>query len=121
MRLTSGRLRQIIKEELDLTIRSWHISESPIDGRGIFATRDIAAGTIVGIVARPSRRDKYRITSFGALVNHQSEPNCRLKLESDSNYWLCTLTDISEGQELVSDYRQAPSHHINSFLGFIER
>jgi len=121
MRLTELNLRRIIREELCKISRPWIIKESTIDGRGVFASADIPANTAVNVVAIPGFQDRYVITEFGGLVNHQAFPNCELRMADDDCYWLYTLAEVKADTELVSDYRAAPSHHINSFLGFIER
>ncbi len=121
MRLTPTTLRQIIKEELHRSARTWIIKESTIEGRGVFANSDLPANTPINIVAIPGFQDRYVITEFGGLINHQALPNCELRIADDGCYWLYTLSEVRAGIELVSDYRAAPPHHINSFLGFIER
>lgn len=127
MKLTVNQLRRIIYKEVQ-KLRlysgeqsSWCIQESGIHGRGVFTTARLRDGVRVAKVAEPASRGIYGMTRFGSLINHRSDANCELRLESDNCYWLYTLVDVAEGTELVSNYRDAPHHHINSFLGFVER
>ena len=126
-KITKQHLRRLIREEAakirleQRRNRSWCIQESGIHGNGIFTTTRLREGTKVGKAAKPGSRGIYDMTRFGNLINHRSDPNCELRLESDNCYWLYTLVDMAEGAELVSNYRDTPHHHINSFLGFVER
>jgi SET domain-containing protein len=110
------------------------VRESPIHGRGGFATCHIAAGTRIGeyagerISAEESARrneehatgdhptfyqlELYPDTLIDALsggndvrfINHGCEPNCIAVREDDRVYYHATY-DIPEGAELLIDYK----------------
>lgn len=81
----------------NLTIRN-----SDIDGLGLFATEDIPKGRILG-VSHFYWGDQLQRTPLGAFYNHSDKPNIE-KVRKDSRYFLITLRDIKEGEELTCTY-----------------
>lgn len=89
------------------------IKNSEIEGLGLFATKDIPAGTdlgvshIVGIMSQPIR------TPLGGFYNHSEEPNA-YKYKSKALvysvgswvnvYALVTIRDIKAGEEITVTY-----------------
>ena len=47
-------------------------------------------------------REIYR-TPLGGFLNHSDKPNCQ-KIEVDGKYYVQTLEDIKEGEELTLKY-----------------
>lgn len=84
---------------------SYSLRESPIEGRGVFASRPFAAGELIGEARIGGKR-----TDFGRFVNHARIPNCRFEFSGD-NILLYAIRDISgcrgggHGEELTVNYR----------------
>ena len=85
------------------------IKESSVQGLGVFATRDFAADTILGIVHINNKNfpHGYIRTALGAFYNHSDEPNCK----TYQGFWhqlpvvyLMSIKDIKTGEELVAKY-----------------
>jgi SET domain-containing protein len=90
------------------------VAPSPIDGRGVFARRDIAAGTYIGSYeGKTARRNgKYVLwvedgeetigrsgTPPLKFLNHSDEPNAYF-----DGFDLYAEVDIRQGQEITFDY-----------------
>jgi uncharacterized protein len=112
--------------------RPFEIRRSRIQGRGVFATRKIAAGTLL-IEYRgehisdeeadrryPFNEDERHHTFLFRLddgsvidagvsgnaakyINHSCDPNCEA-VEEDFHIYIYALRDIRKGEELVYDY-----------------
>lgn len=84
------------------------VSDSPIDGRGLFATAPIACGEVIA----PARVGDKR-TPAGRYTNHSINPNARFVLRQNGDLDLVATKDISGmhggdvGEEIVIDYRAA--------------
>ena len=106
------------REEIRLEIK-----DSPIHGRGVFASGPIRAGATVAVLTGDPKqhssfprdlllmrgfevsKDTYVVpeeTSPAWYFNHSAVPNCSYKIKSRS---IGTLREISEGEELTIDYR----------------
>lgn len=75
------------------------LGDSRIEGRGLFASSAISAGTVV----MPARLSGKR-TAAGRFVNHSPEPNVGMVAEG-GDILMVALRDVADGEELVSDYR----------------
>lgn len=90
------------------------VAPSPIDGRGVFARREIAAGTFLGSYeGKTARRNgKYVLwvedgeTTIGRrgtgplrFLNHSREPNAVF-----DGFDLYAAVDIAKGEEVTVDY-----------------
>lgn len=86
------------------------VAESPIEGKGLFATAAIQQGQLIC----PARIDGKR-TQAGRYTNHSLFPNAMMILLPNGDIDLVALTDIegckggSIGTEITIDYRQALS------------
>ena len=86
------------------------VAESPIEGKGLFATAAIQQGQLIC----PARIDGKR-TQAGRYANHSLFPNAMMILLPNGDIDLVALTDIegckggSIGTEVTIDYRQALS------------
>jgi uncharacterized protein len=105
---------------------------STVHGRGVFAARDVAAGTLVGeytgeriTVAEAHRRYDHRSVPHAEtylfqvdaetmidglsggndtrLINHSCDPNCRTVLRG-GRIFVEARRDIARGEELFIDY-----------------
>lgn len=94
----------------------WYVAESKIHGKGAFASAKLSTNRRVGVVALPKAIDKWYLTEFGSMINHQKNGNCELRREKDNSYWLYTIKEVEQGVELVSDYTKSPQP-FSSFIG----
>lgn len=84
------------------------VSESPIQGKGLFVTSPVKAGSVIC----PARIDGQR-TQAGRYTNHSRTPNAWMVLQSNGNIDLVALVDFDGcmgggiGTEATIDYRQA--------------
>jgi len=78
------------------------IKESNIHGLGLFATQDIASGTELGM-SHFYWGDQLERSPLGAFYNHSDTPNC-MKVRRDSRYFLETIEEVKEGDELTVEY-----------------
>jgi hypothetical protein len=82
------------------------IADSPIEGKGIFATGKIKNGEILA----PARLDGYR-TPVGRYTNHSNNPNSKMIADIKGDLYLIAIKDICGmaggifGEELTTDYR----------------
>ena len=84
------------------------VADSGIEGQGLFTTRQLVAGTELGV-------SHYRIegqlirTPLGGFINHSNEPNClknQIRIKPGFDKWsIMTLEDIEEGCELTLKYK----------------
>ena len=86
------------------------ISQSGINGLGLFADQKIMQGTNLGM-SHIKVADQIVRTPLGGFINHANEPNCakvELLMTNDSfdyKKWnLITTQDIEEGEELTLRY-----------------
>jgi len=85
--------------------------DSPIQGKGLFATRPIAAGELIA----PARISRKR-TPAGRFTNHSISPNARFVRTGDApdaDLNMVARRSISPGEEVLMDYRQAGSANGN--------
>jgi SET domain-containing protein len=84
------------------------IKKSPIHGLGLFAAKDIPAGTELGITHVADRKkgrfpnDSIR-TPLGGFINHSKQPNTDF-VEEDDAFRLKVSRDIRAGEELTTEY-----------------
>jgi SET domain-containing protein len=81
------------------------ILQSPIEGYGLFTTKDLASGLEVGIMRVEDDRfaDDYIRTPLGGFVNHADDPNCEAYTDGDL-VRLRTIKQISSGSEMTVHY-----------------
>lgn len=84
------------------------VGASVIEGRGLFATGDIAANELIAV----GRIDGKR-TPAGRYTNHSKTPNAEMVRADDGDIYLFSLRPIRGcrggqlGEEITVDYRQA--------------
>ena len=84
------------------------VSESPIEGKGLFVTSPVKAGDVIC----PARIDGMR-TQAGRFTNHSLFPNAKMVAKPNGDIDLVALVDFegckggSIGVEATIDYRQA--------------
>ena len=101
--MTQDELDKIVHIEHDLIDMPDNIAvelrNSPIHGKGLFATKDFDAGDIVC----PGRLNGKR-TPGGRFINHSLNCNIQPKKIDDDIYGVA-VCKISKGEELLVDYR----------------
>ena len=89
------------------------ISESQIDGLGLFTLKDLDKGVDLGIshIYNSKFQDGYIRLSLGAFINHHEMPNCKAVVsEIDSELGnlkhirIITINKIKKGEELTIKY-----------------
>lgn len=112
--------------------------KSRIHGRGVFARRDIPAGTrLIEYVGLPISKRKsaelclkqnsYLFTVNSAsdldgkvswnparLINHSCEPNCEANLAESDRIWIFSIRPIARGEELTFNY----GYSLEDFMNF---
>jgi hypothetical protein len=83
------------------------ISDSCIEGKGVFASADIETGEVIG----PARIEGKR-TPIGRYVNHSIQPNAKM-INSNGDIYLIAVSEIHgckgglPGDEITTDYRNS--------------
>ena len=83
------------------------VADSGISGQGLFTTRRLVRGTLLGTSHYRIDRELIR-TPLGGFINHSEEPNCKksqIRIKPGFDRWsIMTLDDIEEGTELTLKY-----------------
>jgi hypothetical protein len=86
---------------------SFMVSDSMIQGKGVFATKDFKENEIVG----PARVNGLR-TPLGRFTNHSKHPNAKMIADENGDIFLVMTKSVNgckggqKGDEIVVDYRQ---------------
>lgn len=89
------------------------ISESQIDGLGLFTLKDLDKGVDLGIshIYNSKFQDGYIRLSLGAFINHHEMPNCKAivseidsELGSLKHIRIISINKIKKGEELTIKY-----------------
>ena len=89
------------------------IKESPIQGLGLFATKRITKGTLIGIThhINSNSQDGVIRTPLGGFGNHSDTPNCfKLLMEpttcgmTPTTWWIGAIEDIEPDEEITWKY-----------------
>ena len=89
------------------------ISESQIDGLGLFTLKDLDKGVDLGIshIYNTKFQDGYIRLPLGAFINHHEMPNCKAivsesheSLGNIKHIRIITDKEISSGEELTLNY-----------------
>tara|TARA_R110000868_G_scaffold125492_2_gene331441 strand:- start:5195 stop:6064 length:870 start_codon:yes stop_codon:yes gene_type:complete len=101
--MTQDELDKIVLIEHDLIPMPDNIAvelrDSPIHGKGLFATKDFEAGDVVC----PGRLNGKR-TPGGRFINHSLNCNVKPEKQGDDMYAIASRK-INAGDELLTDYR----------------
>lgn len=81
------------------------ISESKIEGLGLFATDNIDSDFTIGVTHVQDTRFEggYIRTPLGGFFNHSETPNCKVVIDEDF-IKLVTIKEIKAGDELTAKY-----------------
>jgi hypothetical protein len=84
------------------------VADSRIAGQGLFTTRRLVMGTLLGI-SHYRIDEEYIRTPLGGFINHSDEPNCersQVRIRPGFDKWNITvMEDIDEGEELTLKYK----------------
>ena len=84
------------------------VTDSRISGQGLFTTRRLVMGTILGI-SHYRIDGEYIRTPLGGFINHAETPNCQrsqIRVKPGFDKWSITvIEDIEEGDELTLKYK----------------
>ena len=75
---------------------------SDIHGYGVFASENIPAGDMLGMTHIES--PELIRTPLGGYINHSMNPNC-IRIQEGNRWYLQTIQDISEGEEITLMYK----------------
>lgn len=125
---------------MSLQSQAIYVAESPIQGRGVFAGQDIAAGDVIEIcpviVMKPEDRDLLDKTvlydyyflwddpeaqndtplyaicmGFGSFYNHWCPSNADYSMDFDNlTIDMVAVRDIKEGEEITINYNGDPDN-----------
>lgn len=76
-----------------------YVSDSPIHGKGVFASVPFKKGEIIG----PARISGLR-TAIGRFSNHSGTPNSEMVMLESGDVYLRAIEDIQAQAELLTDY-----------------
>ena len=101
--LTDNEIKLLtnIDNVLEISHPNYHKGKSKIHGIGIFASRDIKKGEIIGDV---SVHNKYR-TPLGRWVNHSKTKNAKFYTKKDLNGVAIAEKNIKKNEEILVNYR----------------
>ena len=90
------------------------VKKSPVDGLGLFATKNIKEHTDLGITHVKLKGRPIIRTPLGGFINHSDKPNSVLSItderDGETHYRLVVCRDIDEGDEITIRYQ-----HFNLF------
>jgi hypothetical protein len=98
VRLMTEQTQDLIS--IDMFLFNVEVKESPIDGLGLFATKDFKTGDIVC----PARICDFR-TDAGRYTNHSDHPNVKVVQLDEKSFHYMAIINISAGNEILHDYR----------------
>lgn len=77
--------------------------ESKIHGKGVFTNKSIEKDNFIF----KAINEDNTITYYGQHINHEKEPNTKLKLEN-GEYNIYSTKKIKKGEEITTDYDDTP-------------
>lgn len=90
------------------------VMPSEIEGNGLFTSKDIKQGEIIG----EARIDGHR-TPLGRYVNHSNEPNAEFVKLENGDMQTRAIRDIMKGTEITQDYRQGAAISKAEYLEYL--
>lgn len=109
MKISKERIKQLIKENLEISEekkhnKKYYISNSKIQGKGAFASKDLKKGETIGLLHTIHELYyDYTFTELGKSYNHSYDPNCK-NVKIGNKRYLVAIEDIEKGEELTGDY-----------------
>lgn len=110
---TEDQAREMSERTEDMRPLPWgaykiKVADSPINGRGLFATAAIAEGEVIALALIGRQR-----TIAGRFTNHSKTPNAKFVKHPNDDLTLVALRSIGgcnggfDGEEITIDYREA--------------
>ena len=105
------------------------VKKSDINGKGVFATKNLKKGELVGIAVTDESALKpitdmkdFRDarTKLGKYLNHQNNHNASLKSENNTLN-IYTNSPIKKGDEITVNYKKGPNYVDGDVTGFKEK
>jgi SET domain-containing protein len=85
--------------------KKWYLSNSKIEGEGVFAAKKIIRGEIIDVAIYLEK-----ITFFGSKINHSWNPCGELIFNAEEHkYNLVAIEDVDKDKEITIDYRKTPT------------
>jgi|7_EtaG_2_1085326.scaffolds.fasta_scaffold121628_2 hypothetical protein len=81
-----------------------YVSESPVEGLGVFVDQDVEPNTMIGVSHLRRNEFWYEVHPL-RMYNHSEEPNCRFELEDNLGV-VYSSVKLSKGDEILIDYRK---------------
>jgi len=82
--------------------KKWYLSNSKIEGEGVFAARKVIRGEIIDVAIYLEK-----ITFFGSKINHSWNPCAELIFNNKTNeYNVVAIEGIDKDKEITVDYRK---------------
>jgi len=104
-------------------VNAIYIAKSSIEGKGVFADKDIAKGEDLGSVAnirvnkkKMEHRNDYDMTPLGERLNHQNSSNAKL-VQKGNTYRAVSTTNINKNNEVTLNYKNNP-HFLDTNTNF---
>jgi len=109
--LTADRFSKVAAKNAKKMAKRTYVAQSPIHGKGLFASRNIKAGVTLGrlqgmlteedgtYVLWLNKKIGLEITNEFRFINHDSNPNCAL---TDTK--VVTLRAVEKDEEFTHDY-----------------
>ena len=106
-------IRPLFEHERDVVPceGKFYVADSPIHGKGVFASADFAKYQIVALARIGTNR-----TPIGRFANHAFTPNCRFISYGGKDLYLQAMADLSAGDELTVHYKDALRTSIKSLV-----
>lgn len=96
-------------DEVDSMLRRrYYVTGSAIHGEGVFASRDLEPGDVIGVLHEIVMVGlQYRHSLLGLKINHSDTPNCVLVTHNNKRY-AAPLNSIRKDEELTLNYDWCP-------------
>jgi len=100
--------------EKNANVRGVEIKESPIDGKGLFATRDYREGEVILPRMMTKMDGEFSLTRYeqseeSRFTNHADEANAEVVREEGDAVNLVAARDITKGEEITGNYDKTTS------------
>ena len=113
MKISKERIKQLIRENLESSDekkhnkkhnKKYYISNSNIQGKGAFASKDLKKGETIGLLHTIHKlHTDYTFTELGRSYNHSYNPNCK-NVRIGNKRYLVAIENIEKDEELTGDY-----------------
>jgi len=97
--------------------KKYSVKKSDIQGKGVFALKNLEKGELVGIAAWLQNLQR---TELGKHLNHQNKHNAAIKSENNILN-IYTNSAINKGDEITVNYKKGPNYIDKDVTGFKEK